>query len=223
MFTSPDLFSTGAFVLVCAFVVASVWIALSQSKQRVMRIGCAVLAWIVLLSGAVVFVLNESQPLPGAMVFLVISNLAGLLFALSPIGGKMAAALPLAGLVGFQAFRLPLELILHHWAESGVIPGTMTWTGQNWDILSGILAVGIAPFAHKKPRLAWLFNIVGGVLLLNVGRVALFSSPVPFGWDVTPRLLLVFHLPYALIVPVCVAGALAGHVILTRALLSRAR
>jgi hypothetical protein len=30
------------------------------------------------------------------------------------------------------------------------------------------------------------------------------------------------HLPYALIAPVCVAGALAGHVILTRALLMRA-
>jgi hypothetical protein len=45
--------------------------------------------------------------------------------------------------------------------------------------------------------------------------------PLPFAWGVQPPLQLVMYLPYALIGPVCVAGALAGHVILTRALLSR--
>jgi hypothetical protein len=46
------------------------------------------------------------------------------------------------------------------------------------------------------------------------------SSPLPFAWkDVDPPLQLALHLPYALIVTVCVAGALAGHVVLTRALL----
>jgi hypothetical protein len=222
MFQHPDPFSTVAFMVVCGFVLTCMWIALKRSGQRVMRIGCAVLAWQVLAAAAVVFVLNESEPLPGALVFLAVSNLAGLGFALSPIGGRIAGATSLSALVGFQVFRLPLELILHRWVGDGVIPATMTWTGQNWDIVTGLLAAGIAPFANRRPALAWVFNIVGGVLLLNVGRVALLSSPVPFGWDVTPKLLLVFHLPYALIVPICVAGALAGHVILTRALLKRA-
>lgn len=223
MFNPPGLVSTFAFVLVCVFVVVSVWVALRRSKQSVMRIGCAVLAWIVLASAVVVFGLSESEPMPGAMLFLVAMNLAGLIFALSPIGGKIASSLSLSALIGFQAFRLPLELILHQWAGDGVIPVTMTWTGQNWDIVSGILAIGIAPFADQRPKLAWVFNIAGSVLLLNVARVAILSSPVPFGWDVAPQLLLVFHLPYALIVPVCVAGALAGHVILTRALFARTR
>jgi hypothetical protein len=39
---------------------------------------------------------------------------------------------------------------------------------------------------------------------------------------VTPPLLLALHLPYAWIGPVCVGGALAGHIVLTRALLRRA-
>lgn len=221
MFIGPDLASTLAFVVVCAFVLASIGYALKRSKQRVIRIGCAGLSWLVLAAAVVRFGLDESQPMPGAMVFLVLSNLVGLGFALSPIGGRIAGAISLSALVAFQAFRLPLELILHKWAEDGVIPGSMTWTGQNWDIVTGILAIAIAPFASRSVRLAWVFNFVGFTLLLNVARVAILSSPVPFGWDVTPKLLLAFHLPYALIVPICVAGALAGHVILTRALLRR--
>jgi hypothetical protein len=59
--------------------------------------------------------------------------------------------------------------------------------------------------------------------LLNVMRVALLSAPVPFGWHVEPPLLVALHLPYMYIGPVCVGGAIAGHVILTRALLEKAR
>jgi hypothetical protein len=127
-----------------------------------------------------------------------------------------------AALVAFQAFRLPLELVLHRWALEGTIPLTMTWTGDNWDIVSGIVALVAAPFAHRHRVVAWGANVVGIILLLNVIRVALLSSPLPFAWMVTPPLLLALHLPYAWIGPVCVGGALAGHIVLTRALLRRA-
>lgn len=64
---------------------------------------------------------------------------------------------------------------------------------------------------------AWTVNLLGIDLLIDVGRVAIMSSPVPFGWNVEPPLLLAAYLPYALIVPVCVGGALAGHVLPSRA------
>ncbi len=134
--------------------------------------------------------------------------------------GKWLSSNPVAWLLAFQGFRLPLELVLHSWVEQGVIPSTMTWTGANWDILSGIVALGLAPFCRRSRAAAWVGNLVGFLLLLNVGRVAVLSAPVPFGWkDVTPKLELPLHLPYALIVPVCVGGALIGHLALTRALL----
>ena len=58
-------------------------------------------------------------------------------------------------------------------------------------------------------------------LLLNVLRVALLSTPGPFfSYTDAPPLLLAFHFPTGWIVPVCVGGALAGHVVLTRALLA---
>ncbi len=143
--------------------------------------------------------------------------------ALSPFGGRLATAMPLAALVGFQAFRLPLELVLHEWAAQGTIPGTMTWTGQNWDIISGSTALVCAPLAMRFRWAAWLANVVGFALLLNVMRVAIMSSPFPFAWGQQPPLLLALHYPYFLIGPVCVGGALFGHLVLTRALWSRNR
>ncbi len=156
---------------------------------------------------------------PRLPLFFVAINLVSLVAALAPPGRWLATTVPLAWLVAFQAFRLPLELILHDWAATGTIPSTMTWTGKNWDIITGIVALLAAPFATRSRVAAWIANVIGFLLLLNVGRVALLSSPLPFAWPVEPPLQLAFHLPYALIAPVCVGGAMFGHIVLTRALL----
>jgi hypothetical protein len=58
-------------------------------------------------------------------------------------------------------------------------------------------------------RAAQVFNAAGFLLLLNVMRLAIMSSP---------HLQLMMHLPYAWIGSVCVTGALAGHLILFRKL-----
>lgn len=164
----------------------------------------------------------EAQPMPRLLVLMLGTNLVAAVTAFSPIG-RALATLPITYLVLFQAFRFPLELILHRWAKEGVIPATMTWSGLNWDIITGLLALATAPWVGRLHWLAWVFNGVGLVLLINVARVAVLSSPLPFGWGVHPPLQLAYHLPYVFIVPVCVAGALLGHIVLTRALLKRAK
>lgn len=177
------------------------------------------LAWIGLVCVAVGSGVMTRLPLRGLPFFFGAVLTAGVWAGLSPLGGRIAACVPLVALVGFHAFRVPLELVLHSWAGQGTIPQTMTWDGQNWDIISGAVAIIVAPFAIRSRALAWGANIVGAVLLVNVIRVALLSSPIPIGWGQDPPLLLALHLPYALIAPVCVAGAIAGHIVLTRALL----
>lgn len=221
--------SVAAFCGIVAFVILGFLVAVHHAygpdaalaRRATARAALGLLLWLGAMSGLVASGQMPALPLQGAPFFfggtLVVSAAAGL----SPFGRRLALALPLAALVGFQAFRLPLELVLHRWAELGTIPTTMTWTGQNWDILSGAVALVAAPFAGRSRAVAWLANLIGAALLVNVMRVALFSAPVPFGWNVQPPLLLAFHLPYALIGPVCVGGALAGHVILTRKLLTR--
>jgi hypothetical protein len=172
--------------------------------------------------GALVYSgLLERAFVPFGPMFLAVTVATAVAMAFTPMGRRIAHQVPIAWLVLFQAFRLPLELVLHDWYVSGTIPKTMTWTVANWDIVSGVLACLVCAFVDKRRWLAWLFNIIGIFLLLNVGRVALLSSPVPFGWDVEPKLELILHLPYAYIVPLCVGGAALGHALLTRRLIDR--
>jgi hypothetical protein len=189
-----------------------------EPAQVTRRVALGTATWMLLLAGTVASGVIESAPMPALPIFLAVALGGALLLALSRVGAWLSQV-PLAALVAFQGFRLPLELVLHSWADGGTIPRTMTWDGSNVDILSGIVALLAAPLVPRLRAAAWAANVVGAVLLLNVVRVAVMSSPVPFGWQVEPPLLLAMHVPYASIVPICVGGALAGHVVLTRALL----
>lgn len=227
MFHPASASSVFVFLLVCGVVVYSflrgVWIGAGAQGRDPLRVtlsaGAGLLLWLATLAGLVGSGWLEAAP--GRLVIVIGAVVTvSVLLGLSPLGRWMAFACPLAWLVAFQGFRLPLELVLHSWVQQGVIPRTMTWNGSNWDVLTGIACLGLAPLCLYSKVAAWAGNIIGIVLLANVGRVAVLSAPVPFGWqDVEPKLLLPYHLPYALILPVCVGGALAGHVILTRALL----
>jgi hypothetical protein len=213
-------------IAVVAAVLAGVYISYRKTEpvsalKKTVLVALSLGLWLGILSAVVGYGILEKLPLRGLPFFFGIIFIVSIAAGLSSLAGRMAGTLSLAALVGFQIFRLPLELVLHHWANGGTIPTTMTWTGQNWDIVSGIVALCAAFFADRRRGIAWGANLVGIVLLLNVIRVAIMSSPLPIGWNVTPPLLLALHLPYALIGPVCVGGALAGHIVLTRALLVR--
>lgn len=222
-FTAASALSVLAFTMIVAGVVVAFLMAVSRAyrDRPPTRARLIAITLIYLLLTAVVVDTGALAALPMAGLPLFFGAVLGvsLVAGLSPMGGRMAAQVPVAALVGFQAFRLPLELVLHVWAEQGTIPETMTWSGQNWDITSGVVALLAAPFAARSLVATWFANVVGGVLLINVIRVAVMSSPVPFGWGTEPPLLLALHLPYAYIGPVCVGGALIGHIVLTRALL----
>jgi hypothetical protein len=123
-------------------------------------------------------------------------------------------------LITAQGFRLPLELVLHTWEAQGVIPVQMTFEGHNFDIVTGILALVIGPLALRgtAPRAAiWLFNLVGSALLLAVMLIAVLSTPLPIRQYMNePAVLLAFYFPYGWIVPICVGGALFGHLLVFR-------
>ena len=225
MFQPASRASLLVFLVICAAVLAAflggIWFsARRESASPLRRTLLAAIGTTLWLSAILLVVqsgwLRENQrnlPLLAATVAVV-----SLTVGFSPVG-RWLSLLPLPALVAFQGFRVPLEVVLHSWVAQGVIPFTMTWSGNNWDIVSGVLALIVAPFCRRSIVWPWIANVVGLVLLGNVMRVAVLSSPVPFGWPVTPRLELIFYVPYALIVPVCVGGALIGHIALTRALL----
>lgn len=225
-FTHASGASILAFEVILITVITAIVIGAGLSERRLhlkrmIWAGAVIFLWLGLVSWSIKSGFLGENPFPEILIFFLAINLASIVFAFSPIGGWLTK-LPLIALIGFQAFRFPLELILHSWVEQGTIPETMTWSGQNIDIVSGIVAILGALLIWIRPnqarKVAWVVNSIGLLLLINVGRVAMMSSPVPFGWGVEPPLLLAFYLPYVLIVPVCVGGALVGHVVTYRAL-----
>ena len=140
--------------------------------------------------------------------------------AFSRVGTRVVGAVPVAALVGFQAFRLPLELVLHRFYDEGVLPVQMTYSGANFDIVTGVLAVvcGVLVWRGVAVRMVvWVFNCVGLGLLGAVVRIAVLSAPTPMRVYMNdPPVQLIFFAPYTWILSVCVAGALLGHLLVFR-------
>jgi hypothetical protein len=199
--------------------------AQASSLQRRYSIGAS--AWLFVVAAASysgALLPRGGPPLP--FVLLVISIFAvGALLARSNVGGRLAAGLPLAVLVGFQGFRLPLELAMHRAYTEGLMPIQMSYSGRNFDIVTGITAIvlAIALALTSVPR--WVvqaWNLLGLLLLFNILGVAIASTPM-FAYFGPDRLnVWVMWMPYTLLPAVMVLAAWAGHLIVWRALSLRA-
>ena len=107
------------------------------------------------LAGSGVLAQFDGRPPPLAL-FLAALVAGAIAFGTSRFAEPLAHGLPLAGLVGFQAFRLPLELVMHEAARAGVMPSLLSFSGWNFDIATGTLALPVAALvaAGRAPR--WL-------------------------------------------------------------------
>jgi len=124
-------------------------------------------------------------------------------------------------LIGSQFFRLPLELTMHRAAVEGVMPIQMSYSGYNFDIVTGIgaLLVSFLFATGKGSRLAVVvWNAIGFCLLVNVVAIAVASLPIfrAFGED---RLnVWVAYPPFVWLPGILVPFALLGHVLVWRKL-----
>lgn len=165
-------------------------------------------------------------PPPMAALILGVFLLAGAA-GLSSYGRTMAAAVPLSTLVGLQAFRLPLELVMHRAGERGIMPPELSYGGYNFDIVTGAVALVLWLLMRAGvpvPRAAlWAWNLWGLACLAAITAIALASSPMVRAFGDDPRHLntWVLYVPYVWLPAVLVVIALAGHLIVTRALLAR--
>lgn len=179
--------------------------------------------WVAAASGALRRF--DATPPPFAALLVAVAIL-GPAIAFSPVGTRLVRGWPLAVLVGVQAFRFPLELLMHRAYEDGVMPVQMSYSGRNLDVLTGISAgvLGIALIRWRVPR--WviaLWNVGGLLLLLNVVTVAVLSTPIfrAFGDD---RLnTWVAYPPFVWLPAVLVVAAWAGHLLVFRKLRRKLR
>jgi len=215
-FVPADRISLLIFLIINAVVLGCVLYSVRKSKN----IKLGILLWAFAFSLISLSGILDKKPFPILPLMMFAMIFGVILFIHSKVGRQLSVSLSVFQLIAFQSFRFPLELVLHRWSNEGVIPETMTWTGRNFDIISGLFALIVLPWVSRSKPLAWTFNIIGLMLLINVCRVAILSSPLPFSWHTNPPLLLAMHFPYNLILPICVSGALAGHIILTHKLSS---
>jgi hypothetical protein len=179
--------------------------------------------WIVAASG----VLRQWQRVPPPMMFLVIAIVAiAAAIAFSGFGGALATRVPLAVLVGVQGFRLPLEIAMHALVARGVMPPQMSYGGLNYDIVSGATAIVVAALlvagrAGRGLVLAW--NLLGLALLANILAVAILSMPMVAAFGPARVNVFVTYPPYVWLPAVLVLAALAGHLLVFRALRSAGR
>ncbi len=173
-------------------------------------------------------VLARFTDVPPRFLLAVLAAVAcAFILGVSPFGRRMALALPFGALIGAQAFRLPLELVMHRAAAEGVMPVQMTYTGRNFDIATGVLALLLAAWsaAGTPPRWAlWLWNVLGAALLVNVVAVAIASLPTLHAFGTEPERLntWVAFPPFVWLPTILVPAALLGHVLVTRKLLGAA-
>ena len=162
---------------------------------------------------------------PTFFVLLLLTTLATTVLAFSPVGTRLVTGEGIAGLVGFQVFRVPLELLLHRLHQEGVVPVQMTFAGSNFDIVSGILAavVGIWALVARPPRAAILgFNLIGVALLVTIVAIAILSMPTPFRrFHDGPAALFVTGCPFVWLPTVLVQAAWFGHLLVFRKLATR--
>ena len=162
----------------------------------------------------------NATPPPFALLVAGILLLAGGI-AFSPMGRRLARHVPLWALVAVQAFRLPLELAMHEMYERGIMPEQMSFSGRNFDVLTGISALLVAWLVAtgrcgRRVALAW--NILGLALLLNIVGIAIVSTP-RFQLFGPERInTWVMYPPFVWLPAVMVLAALAGHFLIFRAL-----
>ncbi|HEY2773484.1 MAG TPA: hypothetical protein VGK20_05475 [Candidatus Binatia bacterium] len=188
------------------------------------RFTVAILAWLAAtgaLAASGVLSHFEVRP-PPMMPLALISFALTTVLGLSRFGAMLARGIPLAALIGLQAFRAPLELILYQLSLDGVLPVQMTFDGMNKDIATGIVAalLGIwACFAEPPRILVRLWNLMGVVLLAIIVTIAITSMPGPLRvFPNDPPNTIVATFPFVWIPTVLVQAAWLGHLLVFRRL-----
>ncbi len=195
----------------------------STSRLWTLRAGAGLIIWLAVPFGLAqkgVLADFSSMPAPFMKVLFAFTFMTVMLSAVSPLGRRLANGFSLHALFAFQAFRLVIEILLMLLHKQGLAPVQMTFEGRNWDVVTGMLALGVLVFFRNKPLPRTVYavlNLIGLALLVNVVAVGFLSLPTLFQvfpgdntWITTA--------PFVWLPTFLVEVALAGHILSFRKL-----
>ena len=216
-------------VVIAGLVVAAV--ARYGNRRELAAYGTAVAAWLavmVVLAQRGTFVAKPQTVFPWIAVAIAAPVVAGAeLLARSPSFRRLAAAVPLAALVGVQLYRVVGAVFLFGMHDHQ-LPGVFAWPAGVGDVLVGLSAPVVAVLVARRVRGAWTAAVVWcvagiGDLVLAVA-MGFLSSPSRFQALAHGHANLISHYPYALVPVFAVPVSLVLHfVVIWRATLDEAR
>lgn len=197
-----------------------VWAIGRTSGHRARRTAAAALGlWLVSTAAlGASGVLDAWAPPRVLLIFALILGFLG--WAARQPWTRRLGDLPLEMLVGFQAFRIAVEWLLHTAVLEGVAHPTLTWTGTNYDIIPGITALALLPWVNRIPeRALQAWNVaMAGVLGVTV-VTAVLAAPGPLRQIAgDPPNVFIASFPFIWLPTVLVASAWLGHIVLFRRL-----
>jgi hypothetical protein len=200
----------------------------SSARRDTTLAALATAAWLaVTLALAASGRLSFSSRPPTAGVLIAVGVALAFALGTSRLGARLATGIPLAALIGVQAFRFPLELMLHRAYREGLMPVQMSYSGFNFDILTGLSAIVVALYIARHPNavaLARVWNAAGIVLLANILTIAVLSTPTPIRvFHNEPANEWIAHAPWVWLPSVFVVAAIVGHIVIFRRLRYQSR
>jgi hypothetical protein len=219
------------FLTSLAFVVAAV-IGISAAylpRRTTFAIIAGLAVWLVYvgLFSSLGYMRDPSLRPPGIVWVVGPAVLGIFVLVFFNIGARVAAAIPLWLLLGFETFRVGVELLVHRLWQDGLMPKLLTYEGGNIDIFVGLSAPIIAWIAltgRRGLKLAVAWNVLGLLALANVAVRAALTAPGPLKLISTdvPN-LAVGMFPYTFIPAFLAPLAVAFHVLAIRAIAARLR
>ncbi|MBI3966466.1 MAG: hypothetical protein HY329_12610 [Chloroflexi bacterium] len=192
----------------------------TAGRQTVIA-GTLLAIWLAVTAAAALSgILQSSGGPPPLLAFVGPAFVVVTVLAWSRFGTRLADGLSLAGLVGYQVFRVPLELVLYWLHVIDVVPVQMTFEGLNFDVVSGLSAAVVAWLAAKRQLPAWallLWNVVGFALVLTIVVISILSAPGPLRtFTNEPANTFVSTFPYVWLATFLVPAAIFGHLLVFR-------
>jgi hypothetical protein len=182
------------------------------------------LTWSVARTGVIADF--ERRPPPMLLLFVAVLTVS-ISIAYTRYGTRFVEGLPLWILIAGQAFRLPLELLMHRAANEGVMPPQMSYSGWNFDIVTGATAIPVAWWlarGHRHARgFAQAWNVMGTLLLVNILAIAMLSTPLVAAFGPARLNTWVAYPPYVWLPTMMVVCAITGHLVIFRKLQATAR
>ena len=216
-------------IVVSLLFVSAVYASARRSKisrdavrRRTVVAGCLTMCWVAATGLAAARGVLHFSPPPTMLVLFALIFGAAIALAASRVGKQLAVGLPMAALVGYQSFRVVVELLLHRAYVEGLMPVQMSYSGRNFDIITGVTALALGAGLVRGSPPPWVvlgWNTLGLALLANVVTVAFLSAPTPLRVFMNePANVWITRAPWVWLPAVMVLAALGGHLLVYRRL-----